>query len=260
MNCLFGIFFFLIGLVVGSFLNSVIYRIRTGESIVFPGSHCVYCSHKLSWKDLVPVLSFIFLKGKCRYCKKPLSWQYPLVELSMGLIFFFTFKYFGFVSGNNFLYLLYVLFCFSSLIVIFVYDLKHFIIPDKVVFPIITISFLWNLQLYFAGESEVLWNFFAALLSAFFFFSLWFFSKGKWLGFGDVKLVLFMGLFLGFPEILPALFLASLIGAIIGLGLVVFKKKKMSSEIPFGPFLVFGTIVSFFFGSNIINWYFNLIL
>jgi leader peptidase (prepilin peptidase) / N-methyltransferase len=268
MNCLFNLFFFLIGLAVGSFLNLVIFRIRKREGFVFPSSYCFHCGHKLSWKDLVPVLSFVFLRGKCRYCKNSISFQYPLVELVTGIGFLAIFKYltsnFLIVDFHFYLYLFYLLFCFSSLVVVFVYDLKHFIIPDKIVFPLIGISFLWNLYLYFysgiVGKEELLLNIFAVLIPTFFFFFIWFFSKGKWLGFGDVKLVVFMGLFLGFPDIFTALFLASLIGAIIGIGLVALKKRKMDSEVPFGPFLVLGTLISFFFGENIVNWYLNLIL
>jgi prepilin signal peptidase PulO-like enzyme (type II secretory pathway) len=256
----------LLGLVVGSFLNAVIYRLKSGESIIFPPSHCVCCGHKLSWKDLIPVFSFVFLRGKCRYCKKPISLQYPLVEVLTGLLFFFTFKYLiTRIDLTDFYpYLFYVLFCFSSLIIIFVYDLKHYLIPDKILFPLLGITVLWycfsSIFLGFYSFGQLVNFVLSGLSFSLFFFLIWFFSKGKWIGFGDVKLALFLGIFLGFPKVFLTLFVASLVGAIIGLGLVFFKNKKMNSELPFGPFLVFGALISFFFSEEIIKWYSNLIL
>jgi len=260
--------FFLLGLTIGSFLNLVIYRLKKKESFLFPGSHCLYCNHKLGWGDLVPVFSFLFLKGKCRYCGKPISIQYPLVELTTGFIFLLTFNFLSseLIAGDSYyyFYLLYILCSFSFLIVTFVYDLKHYIIPDKIIYPAILTSGIWYLMtgIFFSSYAnhQIFNVIYSCLGASLFFFLIWFFSKGKWLGFGDVKLVFFMGLFLGFPNIFVSLFLASLIGAIIGLGLIVLKKKKIDSEIPFGPFLVFGTVVSFFFGENLINWYFSFML
>ena len=274
MYCLFNISFFILGLVVGSFLNSVIYRIYKKESIFFPRSHCPYCNHKLIWKDLIPVLSFLILGGKCRYCKKPISLQYPLVELSTGFLFMFVFRvllngYFLPLQGiclSAFCFsfsLFYFLISTCFLIVIFIYDLKHYIIPDKIVYPAILVSGIWYLVsgIFFGlyTNYQILNAIYSCLGASLFFFLIWFLSRGKWIGFGDVKLVFFMGLFLGFPNILVALFLAFLIGAIIGLGFIFFKKKDLSSEIPFGPFLVTGTFIALFFGRELINWYLNFL-
>ena len=277
---LFSIFYFLLGLCVGSFLNCIIYRLHIKESSLKGFSHCPHCKHRLSWKDLIPILSFIILKGRCRYCHQKISLQYPLVETTTGLLFLSIFIFQN-LQGFNPCYLFYLLVISCFLIIIFVYDLKHYIIPDKVIYPATGIVFLYqiisNIQfpwtsadgppkgLHFGTNFHFQTaNFYFLILSALgaamFFFLICLLSRGKWLGFGDVKLAFFMGLFLGFPKILAALFLAFLIGAIIGLELIILGKKKLSSEVPFGPFLVTGTFLALFFGENLINWYINLFL
>jgi len=265
---------FLFGLVIGSFLNCVIFRLEKGESFLKGRSYCPNCRHQLSWQDLVPVFSLLFLRKKCRYCQKPISWQYPLVEIITGIIFVLIFwklglmNYLGFGIRN--LEFIYYLIISSLLIVIFVYDLKYYIIPDGVVFSAIGIVFLYNLGF-------MIWNLFghwslgfgilnplinpllSAIFASLFFLVIFLVSRGKWMGFGDVKLAFFMGLFLGFPKILTALFLAFFIGAIIGVCLIIFGKKKFSSEVPFGPFLVMGTFLALLFGEKLINWYLGFI-
>ena len=259
---------FLLGLLVGSFLNCLIYRLWHKESFLKGRSYCPKCSHKLNWYDLIPVLSFLILRGKCRYCQKKISWQYPLVEISTALIFLLIFNFFR-LSGvpllaGQFLNLLYYLLIACFLIIIFVYDLKHYIIPDKVVYPAILVSGIWYLvsgiffNLY--TKYEILNTVYTAIGAAVFFLFIVLVSQGKWMGLGDVKLVFLIGLLLGFPNILVALFLAFFIGAIIGIGLIIFSKKNLKSEIPFGPFLVGGTFIAVFFSQNLINWYLNLFL
>ena len=240
---------FLFGLVVGSFLNSIIYRLSTGESFLFKRSFCPHCKHKLGWQDLIPIFSFLILKGKCRYCHQKISLQYPLVELATGLLFvsFFIF---------HFSFFIFIIACF--LIIIFVYDLKYYLIPDKIIYPAIAITFLY--QLFRISDFKLLTNpFFSALLASLFFLTIVLVSRGKWMGVGDIKLAFFIGLFLGFPNILVALFLAFFLGAIIGVGLIVSHKKSLRSEVPFGPFLVVGTFVALFWGQNIIHWYLNFL-
>jgi len=234
------ILFFILGLFIGSFLNCLICRLKDKKSFLFGRSCCPKCGHELTWLDLVPVLSFVFLKGKCRYCSEKISWQYPLTEIATGLLYAFLYWNYGFN--------LFLIFVFSCLLVIFVYDLKHFIIPDEIIFPLIIISLIF-----------LYGNFFVAIGTTFAFFLLYFFSKGKWLGFGDVKLAFFLGLFLGWPNILVGLFLSFVIGAIIGIGLIILKKKGIKSEVPFAPFLVLGAFIAFFWGQEIIFWYLNLL-
>ncbi len=261
-----GIFYpiiFIFGLVVGSFLNCVIYRLvltpqqeRLVWGLALPRgrSYCPYCKHILSWQDLIPVLSFLILRGKCRYCQKKISFQYPLVEIVTGLLFVLIFWHLGF--GFDLAFGIWILIsCF--LIIIFVYDLKHFIIPDKIIYPAIAIVFIYNVL---QGPALLMRSGLAAILAAGFFLSIVLVSRGRWMGLGDVKLAFLMGLFLGFPNILIALFFAFLIGAIIGVGLILAKRKTLRSEVPFGPFLVTGTFVALFWGERIVQWYLDLFL
>jgi len=248
---------FIFGTFIGSFLNCVIYRIENNLSFLKGRSFCPHCKHKLGFFDLFPIFSFIFLKAKCRYCGKKISIQYPLIEIITGLLFLLIFVYFQF-STINFLYLLIVS---SLLLILFVYDLKHYIIPDKVIYLLIGITFFYQLIYNFQVINFNFWPFlFSAFGAAGFFFLIWFFSKGKCMGFGDVNLTFFMGLFLGWPNILVALFSAFFIGAIIGIGLIVSGKKKLKSQVPFGPFLITGTFLALFWGQNLINWYLDFLL
>jgi len=277
---MFLLFIFLLGLAIGSFLNVAIYRLKSKESVLFGYSHCVQCKHKLIWYDLIPVLSFILTRGKCRYCGKKISWQYPGVELVTALLFtLIVYKQFNNLAVQQFDLLLYcsiaiLLFYASALIVVFVYDLKHNIIPDKIVIPGIIVAILGNLLfdfLYsfknyhiFSGELLLLnYKSISGLIAAFvaggFFYLLVAVSKGHWMGGGDVKLALFMGFILGWPNILVGLFCAFISGAIIGLVLISLKRKTIKSQIPFGPFLCVSTIVAMLYGSQIVNWYLGLV-
>lgn len=270
------LFIFVFGTICGSFLNCVIYRLEIGESFLKGRSYCPHCKHVLTWQDLIPIFSFLILKGKCRYCHQKISWQYPLVELATGILFVSTLIYFfsktsilvnsAMTELTSIYYL--VIACF--LIIIFVYDLKHYIIPDKVIYPAIAIAFLYQLfkiwDLGFVPNFEFrISNFqtlanplLSAFLASLFFLMIVLISQGKWMGVGDIKLAFLMGLILSFPNILVALFLAFFIGAIIGIELIILGKKTLKSEIPFGPFLVSGTFLALFFGQKILDWYLNL--
>ncbi len=251
---LFILFFF--GLVVGSFLNVLIDRLPRDEQIFKGRSYCESCKYKLSFSDLIPVLSFVLLQGKCRYCHSPLSYYYPIVEITTGLLFVLSFVYL-----QQF-FIVYYLFLISFLIVIFFTDLKYGIIPDKILFPAIIISFLFFV---FTSEeswlrrlslppSEVGGRLLAGAGAFLFFLFLFLVTKGRGMGFGDVKYVILMGLVLGFPNIVVGLYIAFLTGAIVSIILVLWGKKKLrGSTIPFGPFLVFGTIAAMFFGDLLLR-------
>lgn len=259
------LFIFFLGLAAGSFINCVIYRLEIGQSFLRGRSYCPDCKHQLNWPDLIPVMSFFILRGKCRHCSRNISWQYPLVEISTGLIFIsilnFQFPSFNEFSIFNFLNLIYYWIIFSFLIIIFIYDLKRYIIPDKVVYPAIGTAFLYQLlKTWGFGFLNLvgIWDLWLGVLPSFLFLAIILVSRGKWMGLGDFKLAILMGLFLGFPKILVALFLAFFIGAIIGMGLIALGKKEMRSEVPFGPFLVSGAFLSLFFGDQLVSWYLNL--
>jgi len=261
---------FVFGLTIGSFLNAVIYRLEKGESLIKKRSHCPKCGHVLAWHELVPVISFVIQRRRCRACKGAISWQYPLIELGTALLFFSIFYYMPNLlpradgAGEQIGNFVYLLAMASALIVIFVYDLKHYIIPDKIIYPAIIAVLIYRVLVFLSFNNwDLIRNLsplLAALLPSTIFAATFFASRGKWLGFGDVKLVFFMGLFLGWPNILVALFFAFILGGIVGVALIVAGRKMLKSQVPFGPFLVTGTFMALFWGEKIINWYMNLFI
>jgi prepilin signal peptidase PulO-like enzyme (type II secretory pathway) len=249
--------FFVFGLIIGSFLNVVIFRLNTSKS--FGGrSGCMSCQNKLTWYELIPVLSFLGLKGRCRNCKTKISLQYPLVEFIMGLIFALLFLKLQDIFFLNtlifsFNYAYYAV-VFSLLIVIAVYDIRHKIIPDilSFVFGILAFAGLFFLQangfLGFSPHMPTILGFFAGPIIAFPFAFFWLVSAGRWMGLGDAKLALGLGWLLGFPFAFSGLVFAFWIGAVVGIALVLFSKKYgIKSEIPFAPYLVLGVILVFLF-------------
>jgi len=262
-NFLFYLAIFLFGLAAGSFLNCVIYRLEVNKSFLKGRSFCPHCKHQLNWQDLIPLLSFLILRGKCRYCQKPISFQYPLVELATGILFLCVWQ-----AGGEPLSFFFNSTIASFLIIIFVYDLKHYIIPDRVIYPAIGIAFLYRAFEALAFNhwplgfeiSSLINPLLAAFGAAAFFLVIVLISRGRWMGVGDIKLAFLMGLILGWPNILAALFLAFFIGAIFGVALVIAGRKTLKSEVPFGPFLVTGTFIALFWGQEVINWYLNLFL
>jgi leader peptidase (prepilin peptidase)/N-methyltransferase len=263
-------FVFLFGLLVGSFLNFLIYEIERVEikkekPFFRTRSICPKCGHILGFFDLIPVLSFLLLRGRCRYCSEKISWQYPLVELSTAFLFFALF--FVFLNNPQYLELspsfylsfLYYLLIICFFIIFFVVDLKHFIIPDTIFFTALFTSILYKIVIYL-NYGFSLRELFLSFIPAFLFFLFVFFSKGTLMGLGDVKLMFLMGLILGWQKTLLSLFFAFLLGAIIGIGLIVAKKKSLKSEIPFGPFLATGTFIAIFLGDIIVNLYKSLFI
>ncbi len=252
---------FVFGLVFGSFLNVVIYRLKNGRNIIFGRSFCPECKNLLKWYDLIPILSFIWLRKYCRYCHKKISWQYPIVELISGLLWVLIFYKFG-ISLIN----IYYLFIFSLFLVIVVYDFEWRIIPDKIVYPAIVIVLIFNLFNAFSaidgsasgGKIGNLRIFieplFAALVAFLFFFMFFYFSKGRAMGLGDAKLAFLIGLFLSPLLAIVAFMLAFIIGAVFGIILIGLGKKSLKSQIAFGPFLVLGVTIAFFLSDFINNF------
>ncbi|TSC53517.1 MAG: leader peptidase (prepilin peptidase) / N-methyltransferase [Microgenomates group bacterium LiPW_16] len=244
---MFYFFSFLLGLAVGSFLNVLIYRLP--HSLSLSGrSFCPKCKKKIFWQDNIPLLSFILLRGRCRFCHSPISWRYPLVELATGILTVYSVQH-TVHSGENLLFTIYYLLLIYALIVVFVSDLKYQIIPDQIVYPVFMMSFVYN---FITNSQLLITNYLiSALAAGLFFYLLFSITGGRGMGLGDVKLAALMGLFLGFPKIIIALYLAFLTGAIVGVILVLVKKKKFGEHIPFGPFLSAATIISLFFGKVI---------
>lgn len=262
------LFVFIFSLFIGSFLNVVVFRLHSGESIVFGHSHCLACNKKLSWYELIPVLSFLLQRGKCRSCGSALSWQYPLVELATGALFYFSFVSFSTIAYfSSPLYPIFIWAVCSICLVIFVYDLRYYLIPDACIVwgsaTVFVAGFLgiWRVQTVvqlFSATPIPQWEYILSLLAtaclcALPFFLIVFLSRGQWMGFGDVKLAFFMGMVLGLHAYL-AIFVGVISGAIIGLALIATGKAGMKTVIPFGPFLILGTLVVLFWGQAILDY------
>lgn len=250
INFLVYIFVFALGACIGSFLNCAIYRMEEKKTLQ-GRSFCPNCKHSLNWKDLIPIFSYLYLGGKCRYCSKKISMQYLIAEIFTGIIFMLVFLKFGFL---NLVLLVFMFYVSSAMIFIFIYDLKHYLIPDKILFPAIIITFIYQVF----NFNNFLNCLLAGVLASGFFLALFLISKGKWMGFGDVKLAILMGFLLGTENVFVALFLAFMIGAVVGVILMTYQKKGLKSELPFAPFLITGTFAAMLYGDKIINWYFNV--
>jgi len=251
--------FTIFSLSIGSFLNALIHRLHSGESML-DRSQCPKCQRPIAWYDNIPVLSYVFLLGKCRHCQKPISIQYPLVEIITAVLFAYAFynnfQFFSNAITSKFLLLtLRDLFLISVLIIVFVYDLRWYLILDIVTLPAIVMILILNLLLGMNWQNILI----SGIIGLGFFLLQFVVSRGKWIGGGDLRLGLLMGVSLGFPNIIIALMIAYVVGAIFGLGLIALGKKKMSSEVPFGTFLSLATIVTLFWGENILNWYLEFI-
>ena len=242
------LFLFVLGICIGSFLGVVIDRLPREESVLRGRSYCEFCKKKLTFVDLVPVFSFILLGGKCRYCHQKLSWYYPFIEIITGLLFVFVGLNINIYHTVEFVYYLFIV---SLLIVIFFTDLKYGIIP----FPIVLSAFFAALIfVIFNNQNLVVGNLLSAIGAFGFFLVLFFITRRRGIGFGDVVYSFLMGFLLGFPGIIFGFYIAFLSGALVALALIAIKKKKFrGSTVPFGPFLVFGTLVNLFFGQSIIR-------
>lgn len=251
MDSLIYVFIVVFGLAVGSFLNCLVFRLESGETLL-GRSYCRSCKKSLGLAELVPVASFLLQSGKCSNCHIKLSWQYLVVEFATALVFmamFWKFQQAG-------LFIIAFWWCVSaSLITIFAYDMRKYEIPDVVLFPAIGIALAYRFW-----PTASLPNFLlAAAVGSLFFAALHFGSKGAWMGFGDAKLAVLLGLLTGFPGILVALFVAFLLGGVLGAILLFLDKKGMKSQLPFAPFLILGTAASVFWGQQIVSWYLKLL-
>lgn len=233
---------FVFGLIVGSFLNVVILRHKTGKSAAGGRSECMSCGGKLRFWELVPVLSFIALRGKCARCGARISWQYPLVELSVATLLTLVYG-----LHQPLLPMLALMVVMALLAVLVVYDLKHKILPDVFMYPLIAFSAFYGLQ-HVTTWYGVLMVALSGVVVAAPLFLLWAGSRGRWMGFGDVKLAVAMGFLLGMYLGFSALWYGFILGAIYGVTLLMLGKVRAKSEVAFGPFLVLGTLIALFTG------------
>jgi len=259
MEILLGIIVFILGLCFGSFVNMLVYRtakkyflINNKIDIKKSRSFCDYCGKQLSWYENIPVFSWVFLEGKTKCCHKKLPVSYPVMELLMGILFV-VFYFLGRPQESPLQFglglLIIVLLVFSA-----VFDWKYMILPDFSTIILITIALFGVIF----DEINIIPYLLSALISAGFLLILNLITKGKGMGMGDVKFAIFMGLLLGYPNVILAFYVAFIVGAIYGLGLMVFRKANKKSQVSFGPFLILGTLVSWFLGEQIINLVYSI--
>ncbi len=246
-----GIYVFAVGLIFGSFFNVCIYRIPKEESVAFPPSHCPNCSNKLKPLDLIPVFSYLFLKGKCRYCGEKISPRYALVELFTGIIFLLLFLEYGI----SFVFFKYVILS-SFLIIIGIIDYDTTDVYFKITLTGVVIGVILMLA-GFVFHVSILDAVLGAFLGGGVIFLIVFLTKG--MGEGDIEICLLSGLYLGLSKTTVLLFLSFVIGGIIGILLLILKKKTRKDYIPFGPFIAAAGVITMLLGDKIINWYLNLI-
>lgn len=259
----FILFSFLVGLCFGSFLNVLIYRLPAMKSVVFPSSSCPSCETKLGLVELIPVFGYLILRGRCRHCKNEISLRYPLVELAVGVLFAFSFYYFGYtVNAFFYLVLLYLLLAIALI------DLKHRIVPNKLVFAgliaglIFYLPALGNLLIdlpsWLIVERDLLDAAGGFLVGGAIMLVIILVSRGG-MGAGDMKLMAMIGLFVGLRGTAVVMLLGFFLGAVVGVSLMVLGILTRKDAIPFAPYLSLAAIIQVLWGESIWNWYINLL-
>lgn len=283
-----------LGLIIGSFLNVVTIRYRPERAVfdlhtIGGRSHCPICYKQLAWYELIPLFSFLFIRGKCRHCGHRLSLQYPIIELLSGLIFVVVpwqlsmqivlpVWYGAAVPGVLVTLSALWIAAFLAMLVLAVIDLKYMIIPDSINVFLAVIgvaiagvtlwhhgfgfshgSFLQHYAALFGLRNDIVVNrLVAALVGPAFFGSIILATKGRGMGWGDFKLAGALGLLFGWPDVLMVFFLSFIVGSVVSLVLLARKRKGMRDAVPFGPFLVIGSVLTFFFGYAALSFYFGL--
>ena len=247
----------ILGLCIGSFLNVVIYRLPLGMSLSKPSSHCTKCNYMLRWYDNIPVLSYVLLLGRCRKCKTRISPRYVLVEIFTGLIYALAVMLFW---EKSVVYAITVMLLSSVLICVFFIDLEHTYIPDRFQIIIFALSFV---AMFFNGYSSwqdhLIGGFAGGLVFLLIYYIALAVYKKEGLGFGDVKLIFVLGLFLGWQRLILAMLITSISACLILLPIKYVKKTDSQTEFPFAPFITFGALVALLFGAEILTWYVSLL-
>ncbi len=259
------------GLALGSFINALVWRVhqqsvvhskkaKQAYSITAGRSMCPTCRHELAPLDLVPVLSWLWLRGRCRYCRAPIAWQYPVVELLAAALFVVTYVFWPFslstaLSIGHFILWLIIL---CGLIALAVYDIKWFLLPNRIVFPLFALGIAQLLiQILEIRDSTIIVSSLGGvMIGGGIFWIIFQLSDGKWIGGGDVKLGWLLGLLLGSPLLaLLMIFLASLIGTFVSLPLFFTGRLHAKTKLPFGPFLIIAALLTQLFGRSLVAWY-----
>jgi leader peptidase (prepilin peptidase)/N-methyltransferase len=246
----------ILGLVAGSFVDVVIYRIPRKQGVVWGRSFCPHCGRFLTAKDLVPLFSFFLLKGHCRYCSGKISWVYPIVEFASAGIWILAFYFFRYRASD----LIFSIFFLEILLALFVIDLRKLLLPDKVILTGLVGTLFFGL-FEKTGLIDLRFSIFsinhliAALLLGGFSFAVWFLSRGKWLGFGDVKLLGWLGLVLGLEKGIGVFYLAIVLGGLTGLILLLTGRAKLSSKLPLGSFICFSAGLQILSVFNLLDYF-----
>lgn len=242
---------FITGLIIGSFLNVVIYRLPAGESIIYPASHCPNCGHRLTSLELIPIFSYIFLGGKCKNCKEDISIRYPIIELLTGIIFIINYIYISDLT------ILIAGLVFSSLMIsLTMIDFDHQILPDKLTLGGLVVGLSFSL---FRTDITFIYSLLGILAAGGLLFLIAFLSKGG-MGGGDIKMMAMVGSFTGPIIAVSAIFLGAFIALIANLPGVIFGKKGMKTKLPFGPFLAAASLILWFYSEELFDLYLSLIL
>ncbi len=260
MEVILIVVFALVGTAIGSFLNVCIDRLPAGKSLVYPPSHCDACQHRLSLKDLIPVFSYLGLRGHCRYCRAPIPRRVFWVEVGTGLLFALTYWHYG-LSAE---FAVITFYC-CLFIVLGVIDLEHKLILNKIVYPAAVVALIISIFLPLPGfiDSPLPWpqiiNGIIGGAIGFVLLSIPALVSRGGMGWGDVKMAALIGLVTGFPLVIVAILTGIVLGGLVAGFLLLFGIKKRKDAIPFGPFLSLATIAALLWGSNIINWYLGLL-
>lgn len=249
MNLIIGLIIFSFGAIIGSFLNVCIFRIPKEESIVFPPSHCGNCNTKLKGKDLIPIISFLSLKGKCRYCDKKVSIQYPIIEAITGVLFVIVYIKFG-LTLEFFKFISLV----AILLVIGIIDYKTQYVYSSVIITGIIFGIIFLAISLINGEKVDLINVaLGACIPALILATIVWATNA--MGWGDVEIIFMIGIFLGIKLNLLNLFISIVIGGVYAIYLMIFKKRDGKEAIAFGPYIAISTFITFMFGNQILEWY-----
>ncbi len=256
----------LFGLAVGSFLNAWIWRIKEGGRSVAEGrSVCPSCEHVLGLSDLVPVFSWLALGGKCRYCQVNISIQYPVVEIITSAAFALSAVWWPFSLAGLTDWLLFIVWLLITalFIALAVYDTKWYLLPSALMRKLVILTILWLILYSFYGASLEDWLIspvFGAGLAFGFFYLIYILGRGQWMGGGDVKLVFVLGLLVGLQATIVGLFLSFVSGALVGMALIASNIKNREDMVPFGPFLIAGFWLAFFFADDLYSWYMSFVV
>ncbi|WP_449355626.1 prepilin peptidase [Virgibacillus natechei] len=244
----FAVLFFLFGLIFGSFFNVVGLRVPKNQTFSNDRSLCPACKHILSWYELIPVLSYVVQQGKCRHCSGKISPIYPVIELTTGFLFMISYTMIGLQ-----LELITALLLVSMLVIILVSDITYMLIPNKVLLFFLPLIILMRI----VQPLDPWWSAFAGGLIAFVIIALIILVSRGGMGAGDMKLFGVLGVVLGIEKVLVAFFLSCIIGAVIGMMLLLFKIIDRKQQVPFGPYIVVAALLTYFYGDSLLNWYFS---